>query len=653
MSVHRTSCAGPALPPVRTAAAEAALAGPVSLTMDGLEVTQAIQNMDHKVPLVAAKKTIARVYLSATASGPITVRGVLRCRNPAVGGTWVSVPSVGAVIINPAENNKLRLKRESITKSLNFVLPEGACKAGACDVQLARVERVNPSQGLAVPSGASRRVKFVATPPLRVRVLGIRFRGGSPPAAVQPSTLDFALIQSWLARAYPAARVIWSQTTVDGPHTWPFVASQINAFVRGVRATEVSGGTDARTHYYGLVADGGGSFFMRGLASGIPSGPDPSTVASGPTGSGNFGWDNDGSYGDWYTGHEYAHTFGRFHAEFCGAGGGKPYPFDNGQLANADGAFVGFDVGDAAHNLPMQALPGTVWHDVMTYCTHQWISSFTYSGIRDRLVREDTLPSGGVAGARAAARRTSRGTSGRTSRSTAMSSAGAIHVVATINLTRATGELRHITPVAAVPAGQTLAAAVKKPKKSAVRVTLRCYGEGDRLLAEYPAAFIPDACREEGDDETGSADVFLPHVSGAARLELVLNGKPLASFAPGPAARAVRQIRAARPAAARAALGGPETQHDADPVLTWTDPAVSRAALGGAGGESESGRTYTVEISSDNGQTWQTVGFGLREPRVVVDRHLLAETDKVKVRVTSTDGFQSASSEKTLKVSEL
>ena len=41
---------------------------------------------------------------------------------------------------------------------------------------------------------------------------------------------------------------------------------------------------DARTHYYGMVAESG--FFMRGLASDIPQTPQPGTVASGPTGPG-------------------------------------------------------------------------------------------------------------------------------------------------------------------------------------------------------------------------------------------------------------------------------------------------------------------------------------------------------------------------------
>ncbi len=53
---------------------------------------------------------------------------------------------------------------------------------------------------------------------------------------------------------------------------------------------------------------------MRGLASGITQTPQPGTVASGPTGPSTFGWVSDGSYGDWYGGHEHGHTVGRFHA---------------------------------------------------------------------------------------------------------------------------------------------------------------------------------------------------------------------------------------------------------------------------------------------------------------------------------------------------
>ena len=57
---------------------------------------------------------------------------------------------------------------------------------------------------------------------------------------------------------------------------------------------------------------------------------------------------------------------------------------------------MGFDVGDPAYSLPMVALPGTAWHDVMTYCSTQWLSSYTYEGIRDRLAAEAALFPGAV-----------------------------------------------------------------------------------------------------------------------------------------------------------------------------------------------------------------------------------------------------------------
>ncbi len=80
----------------------------------------------------------------------------------------------------------------------------------------------------------------------------------------------------------------------------------------------------------------------------------------------------------------------------------------------------------------MRALPGPAWHDVMSYCDNQWLSSFTYDGIRTRLAAEDALGAGGPP---------------------ANASAGpgdevaGIHVVAAANLTRSTGTLSGRPPV--------------------------------------------------------------------------------------------------------------------------------------------------------------------------------------------------------------
>jgi hypothetical protein len=626
----------------------AAAAAPAALTFDGLEVTQAIQDMAHSVPLVAHKATVVRVYLGTQSSTPITVRGVLQVKANVAGATWVQVPSIKPVPLNPAENGHLRLKRETIDKSLNFLLPPAVTAAGSWTVVLWRVQRLTPpATYLNVPPGANRIVTYHATPPLRVRVLGVRYQDSThgPTQSHEPAVKDFVLIRSWLGRAYPIATVVWSQTVVDGPNTWPFDAIQNNAFIRAVRMQDVQHGTDHRTHYFGLVDDAGRTQdpptgnFMRGRASGVPTGaPDPSTVASGPTGSSTWGWDFDGSYGDWYTGHELGHTFGRLHAEFCGATGGGPYPYPNGQISPDDGSFVGLDVGDTANALPMQALPGVVWHDLMTYCSFQWLSSFTYRGIRDRLVAEDALPAGPAPPTRAPAGLAAAPGGGGNMLTPS------IHVVALVNLTKDTGKFQFVTP--------TPDAAAATAGAAAVPFTLRLTRADKTVIGDYPAPFYPDACVDANSDKTGLIDATIPAAADAAALELVHAGKILDTFRSSVKPAPVKDIRSL----AAAGGAGPAALAVADPIITWTDTGSSAAAGAIAGPTAIAalgGPTYLVQVSTDDGKSWSVVGMGLRQPQVTIDRTLLHGARDVKVRVTSTDGFRTETNTQTFSADDL
>jgi hypothetical protein len=119
-------------------------------------------------------------------------------------------------------------------------------------------------------------------------------------------------------------------------------------------------------------------------------------IACGPCGVPN-GWtgDTDASYADWYGAHELGHTYQRRHPGF--PNGRQPrdpdetnFPYPDGFISTADHLFVGFDIGDSALGVPMKALPGNVYHDVMTYADSQWLSAYTYEAIYDRLVGEDT-----------------------------------------------------------------------------------------------------------------------------------------------------------------------------------------------------------------------------------------------------------------------
>jgi hypothetical protein len=236
-----------------------------------------------------------------------------------------------------------------------------------------------------------------------------------------------------------------------------------------------------------------------------------------------------------------------------------------------------------------------------------------------------------------------------------MSGTGAIHVVATVNLTRAFGAIRHVTPITGpTPLREVASSRTSSRKKSAraadPSLALRLYSRGGRGFVEFPVPFIPDACRDAADDETGVVDALLPSSKNAARLELVLNGSVVDTFVPG-ATAAVRDIRQAPRKAGRRTSEGGDVEGADDPVLMWrtgtTTARKSRTAAAAAG------PTYTVQISTDEGQTWTTAGFALREPQVRIDRHLIGDADTVRVRVTSTNGFASTSTERTMKVSDL
>jgi hypothetical protein len=48
-------------------------------------------------------------------------------------------------------------------------------------------------------------------------------------------------------------------------------------------------------------------------------------------------------------------------------------------------------VGDPDLGIPVRALPGRSYHDIMTYAANQWISNHTFEAIHRRLLDEEAL----------------------------------------------------------------------------------------------------------------------------------------------------------------------------------------------------------------------------------------------------------------------
>jgi hypothetical protein len=585
---------------------------PDQVSVDGIEVTQVVQDMSHSVTMIAKKTTVVRVYLSRPAGNAIKLRGVLGVRRTA-SGTVTSVPSLNTVQVKPALNGQLRAKREDLRLSLNFLLPASLTSAGNIFINVKSLTEVSTGEEVACVNCADqvRRVTFRDAPPLRVRLLRLSYKDGDSPVTHLAKPLDLSLIKSWLSRAYPISELIFSDAIVEGNIKPPFkdsTCNRANAQLTAIRNLDIDGGTDQRTHYFGLVADSGD--FMRGCANKIPGSPDPTAVASGPAGPAGFSWDTDGSYGDWYTAHELAHTFGRFHPGFCdGNSSDDPeYPFDNGQLSKADGVFTGLDVGDQALGVPMKALPGVQWHDVMTYCERQWMSSYTYEGIRLRLAAEGALgPSPAPL---------SFGLEAETEPEVVVAAADAlevymasgnfINIVGTINLTKKSGSILYVNPVSNV-------LAPKSKEDSPVQIRVRD-GEG-QLLQEYPATFKLNSCQNPDEDRTGIIDATIPSQPEARVLEMVLDGAVVDTYRAGTVPSDVANVR--RTEATDEAM-----------TFAWDSPEAEDESV-----------TYNVQLSTDEGQTWQTVAVGHPSPDVTIDRNQFAEGTNVRVRVIATDGF--------------
>lgn len=573
-----------------------------SVSLEGIEIIQAVQDVGHSVPILARKRTLVRVYLSAqTATGYGILNGEITV-TPLGGGVPVTVPSARLVSVWDQWNGNWKtFKRQRIHTSLNFELPEEVLKEGNYVVEVTKIidwPRGTTQVGCANCQGLLRRYSAVRTVPLRLRVLGLKYnQNGSDHF---PRRLDYESIKSWLLRAYPVNDVYQSTRTIQWPGQVPFLAPAANDFVLKVRIQEIAHGVDCRTHYYGLVYDGG--FPFRG-ASRRPPTPDPACPGSGPAGAPTGqrqSWDEDGSYADHYAGHELGHPLGQRHVGgVCGESGvNLDYPFPMGCLSfdDPERVFMGFDWGDPTLGIRRQSLDGTFWHDVMSYCPYSWLSSYTYCRIRDQLLAEDAFCCGSgplrivISGG---ARALEPERQARLVEGTPM-----IVVLGTVDYQNATGQITSVNMVNRASVGQ-----------SGTRVKCIAYAADGTTLSAPATEYLDD------DGTTGLVMSVLP-ADGINRIELVLDGKVLDT----------RRASMTRPQFDGAF--GRESADGRVAAVTWKATDADGDKL-----------SYSV-LMKDGDAPWETVLLDSTEPRLEISSlELPKEREQVQIKVLVTDGF--------------
>lgn len=640
--------------PVAVSALMAGIAAPLygqtlEFELIGLEINQGVQSLTNAVPLVANRDALVRAYVTARSGRAVT--GRLRVERQQVAPPSVTFES--RLEARPPGVFDLSAARADLSKTLNFRVPGGDLHGAEATF---RLELVVDGEVVPCPSCDLAVVvrRLLPVPPLRLRLVGIRFPHDGK--VHEPRDLDWSRIPVWLQRAYPVPDVDYSVTLVDAAYRWPFTCGQIVSQVSQLRAAETGypGGVDPRTHYYAIVFSEDRRLFMRGCSV-SPAEPNPAAVGSGPTGDpktiAEFAWDPDGSYGDWYAGHEIGHTLGRAHPGLCKSGDPKDPAFQPGRhrrfthtrLAQSD------DPRDVI-GLDMRAdepavLGGSDWHDVMDYCPRQWLSPYTYEAVASRLIAEDDFAAGPpladpdvettAAGATAATSGNAPVDGENVAQPTPAAPDSSADLTPTAQgplltvIARVDSAAGHGSIDSMVPVMRTYSKAFGQPRSMTEGARLRVVYRGGQIR-DYGCDMHPltperDAADTDSPPDTPTFDTAVectfPLGGVPDRATLYVDGRSVVEHT---SPRHVVRVTAADASPA----AGPGDAAPTGLLFSWT-----------AAGQSPSTR-YLVKLSPDDGKTWKVLAVGLRATTFEIAAAELRGRASVIVDVTAIDGMR-------------
>jgi hypothetical protein len=411
------------------------ITGGVDLTITGLEITQGTQTASNSVPLVAGRATVARVYAVSDQSDPLDSVMV------SIAATRDGQPLPGSPLRVGPKRIGPSAARGDYGASFNALLPQSWLSGS-----ISLVATVDADGAVAEASEGNNTaadiLTFTSVPDLDIVIVPIRYTHTPSGRTYPPPTRD--TLSDWVMRTYPLSGIdVAFHPPLDFSGNLGSLADW-ERLLDTVTTMELADGAPSGQVYYALVpTQSGDDHWFGGGIAGL------GWIGLRAAVSLEFGPGEEEKTGR-IAAHELGHNLGRFHAP-CGTSGEPRQPFP----------YADATIGPDTYGLDI--LSGRVWspatpdsaRDVMSYCTPQWMSDFTYRALYDEQRRfgaaaTDTTPAsllhGGAQAPPAAAERTQA--------AQPADSAGGLLVRAVLGPEEAT-----LLPVYAVPGAPTSPAA--------------------------------------------------------------------------------------------------------------------------------------------------------------------------------------------------
>jgi hypothetical protein len=342
-----------------------------------LEVTQAVQQPDNSVPLIADRTTFVRFTLTSTVAHTNVSAWLYGTRD------GVALPGSPIAASNNPRTLESTVDRGVLNDTFNFQLPPSWLNG-----IIALNGYATNSTTFTFTSG-TRTVQFVSASPMHVTIVPIAYTCTSGGSGTILPAAPYGYLTDYTYRTYPVPSII-TVTHAALPYSGPCYNGQPDPeytdwshILQDVTAVRNSEGYP-NSYYYGLLHIYCGSSCISGI--GWVIGP---PVAVG----------YDGSEASQTHAHEVGHNHGLAHAPGCNADSPDPsFPY----VLNGKGY-----IGDSAHpnygfDIKTRAIyPYTTYYDVMGYCRPQWVSDYTYEALLAYDQSQRVVESAAVSSARA------------------------------------------------------------------------------------------------------------------------------------------------------------------------------------------------------------------------------------------------------------